>query len=186
MIASRLRAGAGPASAGPIRRSAMSSPSPTVSRSSITSVTCGVSVESPSSRPAAPEEVIAASAPLWCRRWTFSSSRTEETIVASGLSSRAVRVTSTAVSSRSVATISAHASRTPAASRVSCLAALPAIATRPSAIASSRASGSGSMATICSGLAPLLSRVRTALRPLTPYPQTIVWSFKRLLQRARR
>ena len=161
----------------------MSSPSPTVSRSSITSVTCGVCVESPSSRPAAPEEVITASAPLWCRRWTFSSSRTAATIVAFAFSSRAVRVIRTAVSSRSGATISASASSTPASASVSCLAALPATTAIPSAVALARDWGLGSIATIRSALIPLPNRVRTALRPLTPYPQTIVWSFKRFLQR---
>ena len=68
----------------PTSCSTMSSPPPTVRMSSSTSVTCGVSLESPSRRPAAAEEVTTPSAPPWWSRWTFSSSRTAATIVAFG------------------------------------------------------------------------------------------------------
>ena len=92
----------------------MSSPSPTESRSSSTSVTRGSCTACPSRRPAAPEEVITELAPLWWSRCTFSSSRTAATMVASAFSSRAVSVASTAASSRSTATTTELAWPTPA------------------------------------------------------------------------
>ena len=64
------------------------------------STTSGVDVAMPSSRPAVSLETTTWSAPDCLSRWTFSASRTDATMCAFGASSRAVSVTSTAVSSR--------------------------------------------------------------------------------------
>jgi hypothetical protein len=160
----------------------MSSPSPTARRSSRTATTWGLSTACPSSCPAAPEERITESAPLWRSRWTFSASRAEATIVAAGLSSRAVRVTSTALSSRSLATMTAEARSTSASSSTVARLAEPWIAANPPRVASSIASRSTSMTRIWSGWVPAASSVAIAARPLVPKPQTMVWSFKRCLQ----
>ena len=85
-------------------RSLIAKPASGVSRSSITSTTLGVVVATPSSRPAVSAETITELAPDWRSRCTFSDSRTDATIRMFGASSRAVSVTSTAVSSRLVAT----------------------------------------------------------------------------------
>ena len=69
-----------------------------------TSTTLGVVVAMPSSRPAVSAETTTESAPDWRSRRRFSDSRTAATIRVFGASSRAVSVTSTAVSSRFVAT----------------------------------------------------------------------------------
>jgi hypothetical protein len=88
------------------------------SRSVTTAAMRGLRLVTPSSRPVVSEEVMTASAPDCRSRWAFSCSRTEATIVASGASSRAVRVISTAASSRSGATITERARSTCASSRV--------------------------------------------------------------------
>ncbi len=119
----------------------------------------------PSRRPAAPDEVITESAPLWCRRCTFSSSRTDATIVIVDDSSRAVSVARTDVSSRLGATTIARALRISASSSTPTLVALPATVAKPSACAARRASGSVSMTTIASGSVPRASSVFAALRP---------------------
>ena len=147
-------------------------------------MTLGWCTANPSSLPAASEEVTTDVAPLWRSRWTFSSSRTAATIVAVGFSSRAVSVVSTAVSSRLTATTIELASRTPAWRSTSVDAELPETAVSPDAVASARPSGSCSMTTIRSRDVPWASSVFSALRPLTPKPQMMMWSFKVRLQRA--
>jgi beta-glucanase (GH16 family) len=72
----------------------------------------------PSRRPAVSEEVTTEVAPDCSSRWRFSSSRTAATIEAFGASSRAVSVVSTALSSRSVATMTARARSTRASRSV--------------------------------------------------------------------
>ena len=155
----------GPASSSPTSYSAMSSPCPTRMRSSSTSVISGCCTAKPSNRPAASADVMTDVAPLWRRRWTFSSSRTAATIVAVGLSSRAVSVTSTAVSSRLTATMIERASAIPAWRSTAVDAAVPQITVRPVAFACSRASGESSMTTTSLAPDPLVEQGRRALAP---------------------
>ena len=77
----------------------------------------GLSVASPSSRPAAADDVMTEVAPLCISRSAFSSSRTAATSVTFGASCRMVSVVSTAVSSRSTATMTALALATSASAQ---------------------------------------------------------------------
>lgn len=128
----------------------------------------------PRSRPAAPEDVITESAPLSRSRWAFSASRTAETIVTPRLSSRAVRVISTAVSSRSGATTTAVALRMPACSSTAVSSPLPLTAASPAARAAASATAELSITTMSSVLVPPATRASIALLPFVPKPQTMV------------
>lgn len=98
-----------PTSFGSTSRSAIANPASGVSRSSIISTTLGVVVAMPSNRPAVSDEMTTESAPDWRSRCVFSDSRMAATIFALGAISRALSVTSTAVSSRLAATMIAAA-----------------------------------------------------------------------------
>jgi hypothetical protein len=139
-----------------------------VSRSSTTATTRGLSVDRPSSRPAAAEEVITESAPDWRSRLAFSSSRTLAVIGTVGLSWRTVSTISTAASSRLAATMTARAFSTDVRRSTSVRPASPTMPVNPDAVASSMADGSESTTTMCSGSVPLPSSARMALRPLVP------------------
>ena len=144
-----------PASSGATSRSITSRPAPTESRSSSTCTTRGLLTAWPSSRPAAPEETTTESAPPCSSRCAFSLSRTDATIRARGLSSRAVSVMRTALSSRSGATTTAAASRTPAASSADEALASATTPAWPARRASSAASARSSITTIASALDPV-------------------------------
>ena len=106
--------------------------------------------ESPSRRPTASEEVITELAPDCRISGTFSCSRTEATIQASGLSWRTVRVTSTLESSRSVVMMTWVAFSTPAWRSTPRRVASPAMTTSWSRLPSATATGLGSTTTIAS------------------------------------
>ena len=127
------------------------SPASGVSRSSIISTTLGVLVAMPSSRPAVSEDTTTESAPDWRSRCWFSASRTEAMILALGASSRAVRVTSTAVGSLLVATMIALACCAPASRSTSDLLASPRTVTSPAALARSSEAWSVSTTTMSAG-----------------------------------
>ncbi len=91
-------------------------------------------------------------------------------------------VISTALSSRSGATTTAAACATSAVASVVDWLASPMIPAWPARRASSTASARPSITTIESGATPWARSVSMAARPFTPYPQTIVWSCKVLLQ----
>ena len=116
--------------------------------SSIMSTTLGVVVAMPSSRPAVSEETTTEFAPDCRNRCWFSASRIDATIFALGPISRAVKVTSTAVSSRLVATMIDAAFWAPAKRSTSDLVASPCTVTRPAVAACSRAIRSVSTTTI--------------------------------------
>ena len=123
-------------------------------------------------------------APDWRISGTFSCSRTEATIQASGLSWRTVSVASTLESSRSVVMMTWSASATPACRSTWRRVASPMMTVRPSSWASCLAAGLGSTMTMESLLCPLLTSVSTAERPLVPYPTTTTRCPMLLLHRA--
>ena len=113
----------------------------------------------------------------------FWLSRADATSVAPGASRRAVSVTRTEVSSRSVATTMRAAVCTEAVRRTSSRVASPTTPTAPSAVASSISVAAEDTTTIsCAGV-PCSTSALNALRPLTPNPTTTVWSCTVCLQR---
>src|SRR5699024_7203383 len=106
-------------------RSATENPSFGDSKSSIISTTVGVTVASPSKRPAVSAEVTTESAPDCKSKWRFADSRTDATILADGASSRTAKVHSTAVSSMDGVTTTACACATPAIFNTSALVPEP-------------------------------------------------------------
>ncbi len=114
----------------------------------------GLFVASPSSRPAASDEVMTESAPLWVSRSAFSASRTAATTLTSGASCRTVRQVSTAVSSRLTAMTTARDLVTSASLSTASLSDRPCTVASPAAAALSTASWSTSMTTICSSATP--------------------------------
>ncbi len=139
-----------------------------MSRSSITEPSVGERDESPSSRPTASEEVITELAPDCLINGAFSCSRTADTIQASGLSWRTVRVASTLESSRSVVMMTCSAWATRACRSTLRRVASPTTTARPSLFASSMATWDVSTISTCSRSWPLLMSVSTALRPFVP------------------
>ncbi|EPQ73289.1 Potassium channel protein [Mycobacterium marinum MB2] len=146
----------------------MASPASGVSRSSIIWTTLGVVVASPSSRPAVSEETTTESAPDCSSRCWFSASRMDATICDLGEISRAVNVTSAAVSSRLAATMIEAACCAPANRSTSDLVASPCTVTNPAAAARSRAPRSVSTTTISPGTASSPSIALIAVLPLVP------------------
>ena len=146
-------------------------------------VTDGLTVASPSIRPAVSEDTTTESAPDCRSRCAFSDSLTEATIVALGAISRTDRVISTAVSSWFGATTTAFARVTPASLSTSEDVAGPCTLTSPRDEAWARASASVSMTTIWDGGRPSARRAVVAARPLVPNPTTTVWLRMCFLQR---
>jgi len=95
-------------------------------------------------------------------------------MAADGFSWRAVRVISTAVSSRPTATTSRAARSISARISTSRRVASPPTPARPAEFASAIICGEMSTTTMESAGTPASCSVRTALRPFVPYPTTTV------------
>ncbi len=143
----------------------------------------GLSAETPRSLPAASDEVTTLFAPDWRSSGAFSACRTVTAMKAPGLTWRAVRVLSTAVSSRWVAMTIVLAVAASAFASTRLRVPSPWIAASPSSLACLSAVCCSSITTMSSGAVPWLSRVSAAERPLVPKPTMTVWSRIRRLQR---
>ena len=104
-------------------------------------------------------------------------------ILALGAISRAVSVTSTAVSSRLVATMIDFACWALASRSTSDLVASPCTVTRPALLARSSAVAFSSTTTMSAGATSSPTIAATAVLPLVPYPTTMVWLRTLLLHR---